>query len=80
MPRFDRHDSDFPRYARIVRFVRGVRRAEMHADPVPVAMTCGAEEENLRNNRVIAAALAEQGYPTTMSELPGGHDWASWRF
>jgi enterochelin esterase-like enzyme len=79
MPRFDRHESDFPRYGRIVRFVRAARRADPHPDPVPVALTCGTEEENLRNNGVMAAALREQGYATTMSELSGGHDWASWR-
>ena len=79
MPRFDRHESRFPRYQRIVRFVRGVLRAGSHPDPARVAMTCGAEEENLDNNRVMAAALAAQGYAATMAEVPGHHDWTTWR-
>ncbi|MBV8954001.1 MAG: hypothetical protein JO179_07675, partial [Solirubrobacterales bacterium] len=35
-PRFDRHESGFPRYGRIARFVRGVVRAGAHPDPLPV--------------------------------------------
>ena len=47
VPRFDRHESGFPSYGRIVRFVRRVLRTATFAEPVPVAMTCGAEEENV---------------------------------
>src|SRR5581483_7375962 len=56
VPRFDRQESGFPRYGRIVRFVRGVRRAAAHEEPVAVTMTCGREEENLGNNRLVADA------------------------
>jgi enterochelin esterase-like enzyme len=79
VPRFDRHESGFPRYERIVRFVRGVLRAGAQEDPVPVAMTCGAQEENVHNNRLMARALAGQGYDVELAEVPGGHDWESWR-
>jgi enterochelin esterase family protein len=79
MPRFDRHESGFPRYGRIVRFVRGILRATAYADPVPVAMTCAGEEENIHNNREMAAALAGQGYDLRLAETAGGHDFASWR-
>lgn len=79
VPRFDRHESGFPRYGRIVRFVRGVLRAGAHDDPVPVAMTCGAREENIHNNRLMAGALGRQGYDVTLAEMPGAHDYPSWR-
>jgi len=79
VPRFDRHESGFPRYARIVRFARGVRRAAAHEEPVAVTMTCGREEENLGNNRLVADALRAQGYDLALEEVAGGHDWASWR-
>jgi enterochelin esterase family protein len=79
VPRFDRHESGFVRYRRIVRFVRGVVRAGGHDDPVPVAMTCGAAEENVHNNRLMARALAAQGYGVRLAEVRGGHDWAAWR-
>jgi enterochelin esterase-like enzyme len=79
VPRFDRHESGFPRYGRIVRNVRGVLRASGHDDPIPVAMTCGAEEENVHNNRLMAGALSGQGYAASLAEVPGQHNWAGWR-
>ncbi len=79
VPRFDRHESGFSRYVRVVRFVRGVVRATDHGDPIPVTMTCGGAEENVHNNRVMAAALAEQGYDLRLAEVPGRHDFPSWR-
>lgn len=79
VPRFDRQESGFPRYGRIVRNVRGVLRATTHEDPVPVAMTCAAEEENMHNNREMARALARQGYEVRLAETAGRHDFPSWR-
>ncbi len=79
MPRFDRHESGFPRYPRIVRFVRGVLRASDHDDPIAVTMTCGSTEENVHNNRPMAAALTAQGYDLQLTEMPGRHDFPSWR-
>ena len=79
VPRFDRHESRFPRYARIVRFVRRVLRTEAFDEPVPVAMTCGAEEENVYNNRLMASALAAQGYDVHLAEVPDLHNYTAWR-
>jgi enterochelin esterase family protein len=77
--RFDRHEAGFPRYGRIVRFVTGVLRASSHPEPLPVIMTCGAEEENVHNNRVMASALAAQGYDARLHEVPDLHNYTSWR-
>jgi enterochelin esterase-like enzyme len=79
VPRFDRHESGFPRYGRIVRFVRGVLRTTTFGEPVPVAMTCGAEEENVFNNRLMATALAAQGYDVQFAEVPDLHNYTCWR-
>ena len=79
VPRFDRHESGFPRYGRIVRFVRSVLRAGGHEDPVPVAMTCGAGEENIHNNRLMGDALGRHGYAVSLAEVAGGHEWTPWR-
>lgn len=76
--RFDKQESGFARYRRILRFVSQVRRAP-HGPAVPAAITCGIDEENLANNRSMAKALGEQGYEVTFAEVPGGHDWNSWR-
>jgi enterochelin esterase-like enzyme len=79
VPRHDRQESGFPRYGRIVRFVRGVRRAGVNEDPIAVTLTCAREEENLANNRLIAGALRAQGDDVALEEVAGGHDYPSWR-
>jgi enterochelin esterase family protein len=79
VPRFDRHESSFPRYQRIVRFVRGVLHAGADTDPVRIALTCGRDEENIHNNRLMAQALAAHGASATLHEVDGGHDHTGWR-
>ena len=79
MPRFDAQESGFVRYARIVRVVRRILRAREHPRPVPVALTCGSAEENVFNNRVMARALAEQGYEARLDEVPDLHNYTAWR-
>jgi enterochelin esterase-like enzyme len=77
MPRFDSQESGFPRYARIVRVVRRILRST--AQPIPVQLTCGTAEENVFNNRVMARALAEQGYDARLDEVPDMHNYTGWR-
>jgi enterochelin esterase family protein len=77
-PRFDAQESGFARYRRITRFVAQVLRAP--AGPaVPATLTCGAVEENLANNRDMAATLRRQGYETTFVENRDAHNWIGWR-
>jgi enterochelin esterase-like enzyme len=79
-PRFDAHESGFGRYQRIVRFVGGTLRGSGAGGvPVPVTLTCGSGEENLANNRLMAAALAEQGYDAALHEVPDTHNFTAWR-
>ena len=77
MPRFDSHESGFPRYERIVRVVRRILRTT--ARPIPVQLTCGAAEENVLNNRVMARALVEQGYEARLAEVGDLHNYTAWR-
>jgi len=56
-----------------------VLRTEAFDEPVPVAMTCGAEEENVYNNRLMASALAAQGYDVHLAEVPDLHNYTAWR-
>jgi enterochelin esterase-like enzyme len=77
MPRFDRQESGFGRYERIVRVVRRILRTT--ARPLPVQLTCGTAEENVFNNRVMARALAEQGYDARLDEVPDLHNYTAWR-
>jgi enterochelin esterase-like enzyme len=78
VPRFDRHESGFVRYRRVVRFVRTTLR-ERPRRTIPVTLTCGAPEENVHNNRLMASALAAQGYRARLVEGPGTHDYTAWR-
>jgi enterochelin esterase-like enzyme len=77
--RYDRHESDFPRFRRISRFLGEVLHAESFSDPVPVRMTCGTVEENLANNRAVCAALERQGYDVSLHVHRDAHNWISWR-
>jgi len=77
-PRHDRQESAFSRYNRIIRFVRKVLR-DRDAAPVPAVLTCGLVEENRFNNRDMAAALARQGYPVELAEVPDAHNYTAWR-
>jgi enterochelin esterase-like enzyme len=77
-PRYDHTEKGFARYGRIVRFVRSVVREQEFERPVPAVLTCGADEDNVHNNRRVAAALALQGYGAPLHERPGGHGWPVW--
>jgi enterochelin esterase-like enzyme len=79
VPRYDHMEKGFGRYGRIVRFVRGIVRDETFEHPVPATLTCGEDEDNLHNNRRVAAALKLQGYDCDLYEAPGGHDWDTWK-
>jgi enterochelin esterase family protein len=77
--RFDAHEGGFGRFARIARFVGTVVGGHGGAEPVPTTITCGTAEENLDNNRVLAAALQERGFEAQLVEHPDAHNWISWR-
>jgi enterochelin esterase family protein len=42
-------------------------------------VTCGADEENLANNRRMVRVLRRLGYRVRFVIVPGGHDYISWR-
>jgi enterochelin esterase family protein len=76
--RFDAQESGFAHYRRITRFVGEVGRHRSGA-PVPTTITCGLGEENLANNRDMAAVLRAQGYPVEFVEVPDAHNLVAWR-
>jgi enterochelin esterase-like enzyme len=77
-PRYDRQESGFRRYLRIVRFTGRVLRGD-DGPAVPTVLTCGRVEENLANNRDMALALRRHGYPAMLAEVPDAHTWFGWR-
>jgi enterochelin esterase-like enzyme len=77
VPRHDSHEVRFPRYRRVVRVVRELTRDA--GPPVPATLTCGSAEENAANNRLMARALAAQGFDAELHELPDLHNHTAWR-
>ena len=78
-PRFDGHERWFPYYRRIVRFVAEAQAGGLPAQQIPVALTCGALEENAGNNRLMTGALRAAGYQATLHEVPDLHNYTAWR-
>jgi enterochelin esterase-like enzyme len=77
--RLDPQESGAPRFGRITRFVSGVFGGRGQIERIPVTLTCGTAEENLGNNRAVAAALQRQGWQAPLVEHPDAHNWISWR-
>jgi enterochelin esterase-like enzyme len=77
--RLDAHERRFSNYERVVRAVDTVLRAKGHREPVPVVLTCGEIEENIDNNRIMARALAAQGYDVALHEVRDVHNYVAWR-
>jgi len=77
--RFDSHESHFPRFGRITRFVSTVSGGRGAPERIPVTITCGMGEENLGNNRFLASVLDRDGWPVKLVEHPDAHNWVSWR-
>jgi enterochelin esterase-like enzyme len=77
--RWDKHESGFPRFARIARFAGHVLHGRAAPPPVPATLTVGTAEENLDNNRAVAQALDGQGWEIRFVEHRDAHNWVSWR-
>jgi enterochelin esterase-like enzyme len=77
--RSDPQESGFPRFHRISEFVGRVLDSPDGPEPLPVTLTCGTAEENLDNNRAVAAALAGRGWDVRLVENRDAHNWIGWR-
>ena len=78
-PRTDGMERGYRYYGRIVRFVDQVDADPARLAGLTVTMTCGTGEENLANNRAMAARLRSAGVPTELVENPDGHNHTGWR-
>lgn len=77
--RFDKHESQFPRFRRISRFMGEVLTNDDWMHPIDVTLTCGTVEENLNNNRATHQAFQRQGYNSVLVENRDGHNYIGWR-
>jgi len=83
-PMLDAQESSFAQFEQICTAVRRMSSgpdltAVTAPRPVPVLMTCGAIEENLANNKLMASTLRRQGHPVTMRVVPDAHTMIGWR-
>jgi enterochelin esterase family protein len=77
--RLDPQEADrFSRFARVSAYTASVLETKP-AQTVPAVLTCGLAEENLANNRQMARALRDQGYPARLVEVPDAHNYVGWR-
>lgn len=75
----DPQESGFAGFGPVTTFVTEVEQARTDNHPVPTAITCGAPEENLANNKQMAAELTRLGYPLDFHEVRDTHNYTAWR-
>jgi enterochelin esterase-like enzyme len=77
-PVLDPQESGFRYFDRIYAAVLDVT-ARPPERRVPLLLTCGAIEENLANNQLMAEELTAAGDPTTFVTVPDAHNTIGWR-
>jgi enterochelin esterase-like enzyme len=75
----DPQESRFEYYAEVTGFVKSVLAATEAPSRPAVAMTAGTPEENVHNNRVMAAHLTGLGLDVAFDETPDMHNFTAWR-
>lgn len=75
----DPQEADFSGFRAVTEFVRAVQEVEAASRPVPTVITCGAVEENLANNELMAATLARLGYTVRTATVRDAHNYTAWR-
>lgn len=77
--RHDDSESGYRYFGRISRTVQSLLDMRHVEHPLVVGMTCGGLEENLANNRDMAAALTRAGHDVTLREVADLHNYTAWR-
>ena len=75
----DPQESRFSGFAAVTAFVRRVLDAKTPPSAPYVGLTCGSAEENVHNNRVLAARLDSLGVEVAFAESPDAHNFTAWR-
>ena len=78
-PETDPQERDFSHFAEVTGFVREVLASAEPPSRPAVALTAGSAEENMLNNRVMAAHLRTLGYDVEYAESPDVHNYTAWR-
>jgi len=75
----DPQEAKFEYYAEVTGFVNSVLAATEPPSRPVVGMTAGTPEENVHNNRVMAAHLTRLGLDVSFDETPDMHNFTAWR-
>jgi enterochelin esterase family protein len=78
-PALDPQEHRFAGFGPVTAFVAEVHAAALDEHPVPAVLTCGTAEENLANNRSMAATLRRLGYAAELVEVRDAHNYTAWR-
>jgi enterochelin esterase family protein len=78
-PETDPQESSFEFYSQVTGFVQQVLTATAAPSTPLIGMTAGSPEENVHNNRVMAARLTELGLRVEFAETPDMHNFTAWR-
>ena len=78
-PETDPQEASFPGFGAITGFVQRVLSAPAAPSSPAATLTCGSAEENVHNNRVMAARLAGLGWDVSFAETPDVHNFTAWR-
>jgi enterochelin esterase family protein len=78
-PALDPQEHRFAGFLAVTSFVAEVHAAAADERPVPSVLTCGTAEENLANNRSMAATLRRLGYTAELVEVRDAHNYTAWR-
>jgi enterochelin esterase-like enzyme len=77
-PDKDAQESAYQYFSRVTDTVADVLQSPVVSSQ-RIGLTCGALEENIANNREMAAALRRAGHRVTFAEVPDLHSYTAWR-
>lgn len=77
-PAFDPQEAGYSHWTQVTGFTSTLYRTDPPEPDLPIGIVCGSQEENLANNRALAAHLATR-QPVDWGEVPDGHTWTTWR-
>jgi len=75
----DLHEGSFAGFTAIADFVESLQDGPAAGVQLDVAMTAGLGEENMYNNRLMAATLTQLGHRTVLAEVADAHTYVGWR-
>lgn len=78
-PDLDPQESSYPWFGRIVDSVRAIPELAARRRPLPIALSCGALEENAANNHAMAERLRAAGHDVRYLEVADLHNYTAWR-